>query len=640
MKRALVLGSDMQGLRGVEVDTRCMAEMLRRRGFEVDRRLGDRATRAGMLEGYDALIAASREGDAAVVYYSGHGFYAGLLGPGPRSWQCIAPTDLEASTATDWRGITAWELSIKQAQLTAATKNVTIILDCCAASQMSRSTIAQHAAVRALPNPRLAGFDRHLAALHATYGKDADAAAAFVTGNPHAVRLVACGETEAAYEGLDPRSGRYQGAFTAALAEILEEVGDAALSWAAIADALRARVLRRFPMQRPEVEGPRHRELFSLVEQNGTEQVSVGACKGGYRLSAGRLTGVTLGDVYGVMGLGAARYDSGAALAQLEVTEVAALSATAKWRQGAKQLPVDAVAFPLLRNAERRAVVLDAPAALRGRLIEDLSATPTLRVAEKGELGAVATLRLAGDALTIEDAAGPLFPAARFPQELPGTLKNLANLGAAQGLRELLGEHGVFAGELAIEFGIVEGGELRPLAEHGSHLGLGDRIYLKVESRARRRLYIHVFNVGVRSTISSLSAFAPAGAFLDGGDAPLILGQVPRGSLEGLPLYWPALLPRSFARIDELVVIATTAKTSLLGLETREFFSNHRDPGGSKLSDLLAQLQDGLPRDVSGETPRDSYFAKRFSFTLHPVEAPLGGMPPVADRGESRSRCG
>jgi hypothetical protein len=375
------------------------------------------------------------------------------------------------------------------------------------------------------------------------------------------------------------------------------------------------------------VEGPRDRELFSLTLQDGKEHVSVRVTKQGYELPVGRLTGVTLGDVYGIMRLGAERYDSATALAQLEVTAVQALSSTAQWRCGAREVPVDALAFPIVRNATRRAVRLEAPEALRSRLAQDLAATPTLRLADAGE-PAIATLKLANDALTIEDAAGPLFTATRFPDELPGTLKNLANLGVAQGIREILGEHGVYARELSIELCLLEGGDLRPLPESGSSLALGDRICVKVESKARRRLYLHVFNVGVRSTVSLLSDANPAGVALDNGDDPYVLGQAPNGTFVGHPLLWPLELPRT-PRIDELVVIATTAKVNLTGLVTREFFGNHRYGGGAKLSDLVAQLQDGLTRDVGEGAPLEGFYAKRLSFTLHPLDAALRGVAPV-----------
>ncbi len=151
-RRALVLGSQIEGLRGVDNDARRMAAMFDERGFAVDLRVGGDATRAGMLAGYDQLIDASGPDDVAAVYYCGHGFYASVSSE-QRSWQCIVPTDLRDGSDTDWRGITGWELSIKQAQLTARTPNVTVILDCCHSAQLSRSDGVVGATPRALPHP-------------------------------------------------------------------------------------------------------------------------------------------------------------------------------------------------------------------------------------------------------------------------------------------------------------------------------------------------------------------------------------------------------------------------------------------------------------------------------------------------------
>lgn len=635
-KRALVLGSQIKGLAGVEADTRRMTKMLEGRGFVVDRRTGERATRAGILEGYDRLIRDSHPDDAAVIYYSGHGAYVSLKNQRLRSWQSIVPTDIYSSTDNDWRGITAWELSIRQAQLAAKTKNVTVILDCCHAAQMSRAAEAERAVPRALRDPVTLGFEQHLAALQEAYGEDARATLARVGGSPDVVRLVACGEIESAYEVHHERSGETQGVFTSALLEILEEVGDADLSWAAVSDAIRARVLRRFPLQRPDVEGPKHRRLFSLVERDGKEHVTVCALEHGFQLPVGRITGATLGDVYGVMKVGTSRYEARGELAQLEITAVQPLTSLAKLRRGARTLPEDAIAFPIVRNAVRYPVRLEVPAAHRPRIEQAIAVSPTLRVAAPGELDPVATLKLSGQDLTIEDAAGPLYPATRFPDELTGTLKNVANLGVARGVRELLGEHGVFKQELSIEFGVVEAGDLRKLDAQGCELGLGDRIYIKVASR-KRRLFVHIFNVGVRHTISLLTDETPAGAFLDPGDDPYVLGQALNGDLVGQQLLWPVGLPKTFPRLDELIVIATTKKVDLTCLETREFFGNHRSSNSTELSDLLAQLQDGLTRDVGRANHVNGYYAERIFFHLHPRDEAMQRGAVVASVAPARN---
>src|SRR5262245_32968320 len=118
--RALLVGSPGKNLRGVDHDVSRMAEMLHERGFAVDIRLREQATRDGILEGYDQLIEKVRPGEAAVVYYAGHGFRA-FVAREAACWQGIAPFDLDATKTDDFRGITAWELSINLARLTKQT---------------------------------------------------------------------------------------------------------------------------------------------------------------------------------------------------------------------------------------------------------------------------------------------------------------------------------------------------------------------------------------------------------------------------------------------------------------------------------------------------------------------------------------
>src|SRR5690349_6781257 len=112
MRRALVVGSQTGELRGPDNDARAMAALLTERDFTVDLRTGERATRAGILAGYDALIASTKRDDVAVVYYAGHAFLGSIAADPGRAWQCIAPTDVNEGSVSDWRGITAWELSI------------------------------------------------------------------------------------------------------------------------------------------------------------------------------------------------------------------------------------------------------------------------------------------------------------------------------------------------------------------------------------------------------------------------------------------------------------------------------------------------------------------------------------------------
>jgi hypothetical protein len=626
MKRALVVGSQLGGLQGVENDTRGMQHMLETRGFTVELRTGDRATRAGILTGYDRLITDSRSGDAAVIYYSGHGFYSRATQLQHRAWQCIAPTDLYAGSADDWRGITAWEISIKLAQLTARTRNVTVILDACHSSQMFRDAAVHRAIPRALPHPVQRGFEAHVSQLRSRYGESASAMDELA--NPDVVRLVACGQLDSAYEhrGAD---GKHHGAFTRALLDVLHQVGSAEVSWAALAGGIRDRVLSTMRHQRPDLEGPIRRRLFSLVEDDDRGIVPIRRLGDGFELAVGELTGATVGDVYGVVPVDAPQHDARAAIAEVELVEVFGLVARAQSIWARHTVPRDVVAVPITRRVARRAVAVVASVPARSALEAAIAGSPTLRIARADETAVLATVRLVGTAMTIDDDYGAMFPVAEFPREVHGTIKNLANLGVAQAVRSLDGEHGVRGEELDIEFGMVEHGQLRKLADHGAAVGLRDRLYVRITSRSRRRLFVHVFNVGVRGKVTLLTE-EPAGVALDDTRRELVLGEGDRhtraGAIEGLRLYWPEGLPRDgVPRVDELVVIATTTATDLRCFETREFLPVTRGEP-TPLQQLLAQLHSGAPRAVTRGPADEGYLIKRLSYLLHPRDAAIAGL--------------
>src|SRR5262245_19040106 len=114
-RRALLIGSQIEGLGGVEADLGRMRSLLGDRRFVIDERVGDRATRAGILDGYDRLIAESGRDDVAVIYYSGHGSLKGMVAQPdgarlaygahvPDTIPFIVPTDYRQSTDDDFRG--------------------------------------------------------------------------------------------------------------------------------------------------------------------------------------------------------------------------------------------------------------------------------------------------------------------------------------------------------------------------------------------------------------------------------------------------------------------------------------------------------------------------------------------------------
>lgn len=637
--RALVIGSQTGGLLGADGDARSIADALRKRGFEqIDLRTGTSATRDGILEGYAALIGACSKDDVAAIYYSGHGHYAvsrDAAADLPRTFQGIVPTDYDDSTDTDYRGVSAWELSILLARLTRSTRNAVVILDCCHAAQMSRDGAVRDAVPRALPHPLyLASFRPHIEALRARYPGELESLD--VRGNADAVRMVACAQSESAFEYTSARGVR-TGAFTEALLEVFQEIGDAPISWALLGQAVRDRVLRTFRSQRPDVEGPQHRRLFSLVEVDARGLVPVTATPAGARLAAGRLHGVSVGDVYAVMPVGAEGFAAATAIAELAVAATTGSSADAvvqRWLNGNTAIPAQAVAVPRTVAAARRPIKLIAPDEHRAAIEQAIVDTRTLRATLDDADRPLVALRLADGRLTIEDDKGALFPPAQFPRDLDGTVRNLKGIGVAHGLRELEGEYGISAAnELTIQLGAVDDGELRVLPDRGASLGLGDRIGVRVQSRAMRQLYAHVFNVGVRGTVTRLTPFAPAGVPLAPG-AEFVLGRnFATSALDGLRLFWPEGLPsESFPRIDEIIVIVTSEPSDLGGLETQAFIARGRGPG-NRLAALLEQLQTGerQTRDAGGLAVTENYLVKRLSYFLHPRAGSIGDLEFAVD---------
>ena len=144
-RRALLVAAETFGLTGCEHDAALMGDVLGRRGFEVELLQGGERRSPGSSPPSAPSSRATGPGDAVVVYYSGHG--GRMPHPGwaarqavgrPAHIQFLVPTDIAESTADDFRGLLAEELTEWQWRLTDATRNVTTILDCCHSAFMAR----------------------------------------------------------------------------------------------------------------------------------------------------------------------------------------------------------------------------------------------------------------------------------------------------------------------------------------------------------------------------------------------------------------------------------------------------------------------------------------------------------------------
>jgi hypothetical protein len=146
------MGSPYGGLVGPKHDVEIMAQILERQGFVITTCFGKNATRDSIRTAWRALIDQTSSEDTVVIYYSGHGgliespqkiklgsqVIEPILPETPWRYQFIVPVDFDKTTEKDFRGILDVEISYLLRDMTNKTRNVTTILDCCHAGQMSR----------------------------------------------------------------------------------------------------------------------------------------------------------------------------------------------------------------------------------------------------------------------------------------------------------------------------------------------------------------------------------------------------------------------------------------------------------------------------------------------------------------------
>ncbi len=642
-KRALILRPDFEPLEGFQNSAACIDQILKSRGFEIKWCEGPAATRAGILEAYEGLIARARAEDAIVIYYIGHG---GLTtnqtytpdADLPRYIQHICPTDFGQTTDDDFRGISSFELSLQLAALTRKTKNVTVILECCYAAQLARGDEPAGAA-RIWPKLTRVVLTKHLKTLRER-AREFDELA--LTGNPDAVRVAAAGQTDSAYQvalpstgelsalGLDLPEDGWIGGLTLRLAEILTQIGTAPVSWRSIAAELRGRLI----IQRPEIEGPIARVPFSLatVEATTFPVRSEGATA---IVEAGRLHGVSVGDVYGVMPAGSTQIDPAKLLARLTIDEVSAMQSHARqivWHAHASELPANAVAIAMSLALERLAVRVIANDAAWPAIEAAVGSSSRIRVATPRDRDVIAELHVQGTELELHDAQGALFAPARYPDHLRDAVADLENLATERRLRALSEDEGLAPADVSVELLLVGNGGYRTLADHGEALGLGDRIALRLENRTGKSMFASVFNIGLRRRIALLSAHAASGLKLPP-NTPVYVGDTPAGQLVGWKLGWPDGLPHDQPRLDTVMVVITPDPADLSMLVTREHLASPKAIATpvTPLGALLDQLATGRPRNLDPTSGSAAFAICWRDYHLFPLGASLDFGAPQVD---------
>ncbi|HMG56838.1 MAG TPA: caspase family protein, partial [Kofleriaceae bacterium] len=612
--------------------------------FQVDLRTApDDASRAGILEGYERLIRSVQDDEPAVFYYSGHGVRVRpsngpvAAAPGtPRAIQALVPTDFDRSAPDDFRGILDLELSLLLARLTRRTRNATVILDCCHAAAMSRDL----ARPKALRHPSDVDVATHLARVQAQ-GFEADLLAA--TGNPHAIRLAATGQSASAFER--QVGDRYVGTFTESLVTALREARSQRLTWDMMGRSVRERVLAIHPTQRADIEGPRRRYLFEIEEAPRSGAISVvgGSAPNTGVLRAGHLHGIHDGDQYAIVPNGAepnpAHRIAIATVTKLEATEAAV---ALQLVPPTTVLPAGAQAVLTRSAAPRRAIRLIAGGAAREAIAKAIDATNRFTITnDEGATALLATVKLEADKLELLSPSGvPVVPASKWPGDsIERLVSNLRMLTAAQALRELESESAQLP-DTAIEvaWGRVERGEPVELLTSGELLPVGARLFLRVTNchPRKKRLHVAVFDIGVAQRIQLLTRSWPAGYELAHGET-FTLGEDASGKLVGLELGWSSAIPEDTVRSESIIVVVTERPCDLSALETpgakSAWLSGSTRSGFTegRLQQLVRQFQYGTTRDLVVGGDVEGHLVRHISFELSPWRLPPRGKSFLLD---------
>ncbi len=292
IKRALLISSPRNGFTATGPSLTRMREFLGRQGFVIaDEQCidGESATRAKILEGFGALIEATRPGDIVVVYYAGHGsLFPDTLGDIITPHPMLEPMDVADSDGAHFNGLLGGELRLLIRALARLCDNVTAIFDCCHAAGLLAADQPAHTITEARDRQTLAGIATRAGQRIATHRGP-------TRGEPEperrgSVRLLASSASERAYAH-DDQSLLL---FTDILVSVLESHALAdGLTWDLIIREVRARVQQLRPEQRPGLEGNRDRRPFTTIEvPTPTEFFHVQREGQRLRLAAGTVAGI------------------------------------------------------------------------------------------------------------------------------------------------------------------------------------------------------------------------------------------------------------------------------------------------------------------------------------------------------------
>ena len=609
-RRAVLIGSETYGLRGCDADVALMHEVLAATGFDaIEVRTGHDASRAGILDAFEQLVASIAADDAVLLYYSGHG--ARVVRPDfeerkaaglPVHFQFVVPFDMDDSVPGDFRGVLSEELTAYQRRMTdrfhqlGAVPNVTTVLDCCHSGYMARAVDAMPKSVEPEAKGfRMRGIREHAAAL------GAETAAGGLTTNPDAVRVVACQPEQSAFEFPSARGGRH-GALTDAFASVLEELGPAPVSWRVVGELIRRRVRALVPEQRPDLEGPGDRLVFSPDSLAQADALAISLVDDEPTIEAASILGISVGDEFRLVIAG---HDD--TIGTAVVTRVGGTGATLKITPDTAReaLQSNALAVPTRLTVPKVQVFVDYSGPAADEFRDQLTESSRVKLATD-QTSAVASVASEPDGLALLDQVGERWRTDAFPDDVAGhrrLVREIESIAVGHRLLDLpSGEDTNALGPaVSIEFGVIDNGQRAVRPTRGERLQAGTPVFLTMRNTSPDPLFVWVFDVGVSGRSSLLTNAASSGTML--GAAGAEDDTLDLWGAKGEPLFWPPDVPAVAAlgteppgRWETFVVLAADQRGDLSSLASRA--GAERGMVRSPLDALIQEARSGV-REVA-----------------------------------------
>ncbi len=409
MRRALLIGIDAYAtqpaviapLNGCVNDVDAMEQLLRAAPYAFDdvRVLRDaEATRQGILDALDALVAATGTDDVVFIQYGGHGSQKwDDTGTESTGWNStIVPVD-SGRDPLENRDITDDEIHERLVALGTRTPYTTLLVDSCHSGTITRDVFEMRSrGVR--PDPPPAGAVRPAAtrsaaasgAAGSTFGTVRGVGRRGAEGESDAARhvvLSGCRDEELSWELRAPteEGGKVHGALSYFVTRELRKPGRR--SYRDLFEAV-APLVTAYKGQHPQIEGRADAELFGVGLLAPMRYVAVaGPSTTGAELVAGRpielasgaAHGVTVGSEYDVYRPGTVQPNDADRLGRVRVTAVHPVHSEAE--------PLGSFAAPVVVGA-RAVEALHAPAEVRLRVWLDETTTAAALADLRGRLAA------------------------------------------------------------------------------------------------------------------------------------------------------------------------------------------------------------------------------------------------------------